>query len=55
MAWGAGLLVGPAAGGFLFERFGFEGLAWIWAPALALVPLLLTRVQSPRAPQEEPA
>jgi multidrug resistance protein len=55
MAWGAGLLVGPAAGGFLFERFGFEGLAWIWAPALALVPLLLTRVQSPRAPREEPA
>jgi len=54
MAWGAGLLVGPAAGGFLFDRLGFAGLAWIWAPALALVPLVLSRVQSPRLPREEP-
>jgi len=48
MAWGVGLLAGPAAGGFLFERYGFGRLALVWAPALALAALLLGRVNSPR-------
>ena len=34
MAWGIGLLTGPAIGGFLFEHTSFSGLAWIWAPGI---------------------
>jgi len=46
MAWGAGLLGGPAIGGFLFERIGFARLALWWAPAIVLVTLALARVRS---------
>jgi DHA1 family solute carrier family 18 vesicular amine transporter 1/2 len=46
MAWGAGVLVGPALGGFLFERVGFRSLMLAWAPVLIIVTLLLARVQS---------
>ena len=46
MAWGAGVLGGPALGGFLFERMGFRSLMLAWAPALIIVALLLARVQS---------
>jgi MFS family permease len=46
LAWGAGLMGGPAAGGFLFDRLGFFGLALAWAPALILVTGWLGRVQS---------
>jgi len=53
MAWGAGLLGGPAVGGFLFERLGFGRLALAWAPALLLVSWLLAGVQSPPSPEEE--
>ena len=53
MAWGAGLLSGPAIGGFLFERLGFARLALAWAPALLLVSWLLAGVQSPPSPEEE--
>jgi DHA1 family solute carrier family 18 vesicular amine transporter 1/2 len=52
MAWGAGLLGGPAVGGFLFERLGFGRLVLVWAPALVVVTWLLGRVQSPRSPRE---
>jgi len=45
LAWGAGLLGGPAAGGFLYERIGFRGLALLWAPLLVIVSVLLSRVQ----------
>jgi multidrug resistance protein len=45
LAWGAGLLAGPAVGGYLFERIGFTSLALIWGPALILVSILLARVQ----------
>jgi multidrug resistance protein len=48
MAWGAGLLTGPAVGGFLFERMGFARLALAWAPLLVVVSWLLARVQSQR-------
>jgi MFS family permease len=31
MAWAAGMLFAPAAGGFLYERLGFGLLCWAWA------------------------
>jgi DHA1 family solute carrier family 18 vesicular amine transporter 1/2 len=46
MAWGAGLLGGPALSGFLFERMGFRRLTLIWAPVLLVVTWLIGRVQS---------
>jgi multidrug resistance protein len=46
MAWGVGLLCGPAIGGYLFERMGFERLALVWAPFLLLATLVVRRVQS---------
>jgi MFS transporter, DHA1 family, solute carrier family 18 (vesicular amine transporter), member 1/2 len=46
LAWGAGLLGGPAIGGFLFERVGFQNLALGWAPPVALVTIVLAGVKS---------
>ena len=46
MAWGAGLLGGPAIAGFVFERAGFPRLTLFWAPLLLVVAVLLGRVQS---------
>jgi MFS transporter, DHA1 family, solute carrier family 18 (vesicular amine transporter), member 1/2 len=53
MAWGAGLLGGPALSGFLYERMGFARLTLLWAPALLAVTWLLTRVQFPRSRLED--
>jgi multidrug resistance protein len=53
LAWGAGLLAGPALGGFLFERMGFSRLLIAWAPPIALVTIALDRVRSPRSPPKE--
>ena len=53
MAWGAGLLGGPAIAGFVFERAGFARLTLLWAPLLVVVTLLLARVQSAASPTEE--
>jgi DHA1 family solute carrier family 18 vesicular amine transporter 1/2 len=53
MAWGAGLLAGPALSGFLFERMGFGWLMLMWSPPLVGVAWLLARVQSPFPPTEE--
>jgi DHA1 family solute carrier family 18 vesicular amine transporter 1/2 len=44
VAWGVGLLGGPALGGFLFERMGFAWLALLWSPVLLVVTVLLARV-----------
>jgi MFS family permease len=44
VAWGVGLLGGPALGGFLFERMGFAWLALVWSPVLIVVTVLLARV-----------
>jgi DHA1 family solute carrier family 18 vesicular amine transporter 1/2 len=53
MAWGAGLLGGPALGGFLFERIGFHMLALAWTPWLVVIAWTLARVQSSaRGPRE---
>jgi multidrug resistance protein len=49
-AWGLGLLAGPAAGGFLFERIGFAALTLLWAPLLVLVTLVLARTRPVRLP-----
>jgi MFS transporter, DHA1 family, solute carrier family 18 (vesicular amine transporter), member 1/2 len=53
MAWGAGLLGGPALGGFLFERLGFARLVLAWSPVLLCITWLLSGVQSPGSPTEE--
>lgn len=45
-AWGVGLLVGPAAGGFLFERLGFERLTLVWMPVVVAITVLLVRGRS---------
>jgi DHA1 family solute carrier family 18 vesicular amine transporter 1/2 len=44
MAWGVGMLGGPAVGGFLFERFGFTGLTLSWAPCVVCATILLASV-----------
>jgi DHA1 family solute carrier family 18 vesicular amine transporter 1/2 len=56
MAWGAGLLGGPALAGFVFERMGFARLTLLWAPLLLIVSVLLAgvQVQSAPIPLEEP-
>ena len=48
LAWGAGLLGGPALGGFLFERIGFRALLVVWAPLLLVARWMLVRVESER-------
>jgi multidrug resistance protein len=47
VAWGAGLLGGPALGGFLFERLGFSGLTLVWAPVAIVITLGLARIGRP--------
>ena len=42
-AWALGLLVGPAAGGFLFERISLYTLALAWAVAIVGITLALIR------------
>jgi len=53
MAWGAGLLAGPAVAGFVYERAGFARLTLLWSPMLLVVSVLLARVQSAPPPREE--
>ena len=42
-AWGFGLLVGPAIGGFLFEQLGFARLTLLWMPLVVGTTILLAR------------
>jgi predicted MFS family arabinose efflux permease len=37
VAWGVGLLGGPALGGYLYERLGFPVMALWWAPSVLVV------------------
>ena len=53
MAWGVGLLSGPALGGFLYERLGFTRLTLLWAPCVVSMVLVLARTGRPR--RVEPA
>jgi len=49
-AWAIGLLVGPALGGFLYERIGFERLVLAWAPAaLTMTLLIMAAERRPRS------
>lgn len=48
VAWGVGLLFGPAAGGFLFERLGFRWLTWGWACCATLAAWRLAVVTGAR-------
>jgi DHA2 family methylenomycin A resistance protein-like MFS transporter len=41
-------LVGPAVGGFLYERLGLTTLTLIWAPTVVIVALVLSRVDTGR-------
>ena len=42
-AWAVGIMVGPALGGFLYERMSFSSLYLAWAPLVLVVALVLTR------------
>jgi len=53
LAWGVGLLAGPAIGGFVFERIGFARLLIAWGPAVAVVTFALARVRSSNLPRTE--
>jgi len=47
-AWAVGLLIGPALGGFLYERIGFERLVLSWAPvAIAMTFLIVASERRP--------
>jgi len=48
VAWAVGLLLGPALGGYLYERLGFTTLTLLWAPAVVMVAFILSRVESSR-------
>jgi multidrug resistance protein len=43
VAWGVGLLGGPAIAGFMYEHIGFFGLALVWSPIVIAITLLLMR------------
>jgi DHA1 family solute carrier family 18 vesicular amine transporter 1/2 len=49
-AWGVGLLVGPAIGGFLYEQIGFERLTYVWIPPVLALTVLLARRGGDSAP-----
>ena len=44
-AWAIGLLIGPAVGGFAFERVGLAALLFAWSAAAIIVTLMLGRVR----------
>jgi MFS transporter, DHA1 family, solute carrier family 18 (vesicular amine transporter), member 1/2 len=54
VAWGIGLLAGPAIGGVLFERVGFGVLMLWWAPAIVVVTALLAKVGRSPLPLAHP-
>jgi multidrug resistance protein len=43
VAWGFGLMVGPAAGGLLFDTFGFPVLTMTWSAGLMATALVVRR------------
>jgi len=52
-AWAIGLLIGPALGGFAFDRAGFPVLLIAWSAAAIAATLLLGKVQSKGSPLKE--
>ena len=55
VAWGLGLLGGPAVGGFLFERIGLARLTIYWAPAVVFTAAALFLVKSDPSVKPTPA
>ena len=53
-AWAIGLLVGPATGGFLYERIGFEKLVLAWAPVALTMTFLIIAARDGRRCSYEP-
>jgi multidrug resistance protein len=49
VAWAIGLLIGPALGGFLFERLGFTKLSLVWAPTVIAIAIVLAQVPRTRS------
>jgi MFS transporter, DHA1 family, solute carrier family 18 (vesicular amine transporter), member 1/2 len=43
VAWAIGLMSGPAIGGYVYDRTGFQPLVFLWAPALIAFTLALHR------------
>ena len=41
VAWAVGLLVGPAIGGFAYERIGFRLLTLAWAPVMIAITVVI--------------
>jgi predicted MFS family arabinose efflux permease len=52
-AWAIGLLIGPAAGGLVFERAGLQVLLVAWSASAILATLVLGRLQSEGSPLKE--
>jgi MFS transporter, DHA1 family, solute carrier family 18 (vesicular amine transporter), member 1/2 len=48
VAWGIGLLSGPALGGFLYDRVGFARLTLLWAPFVVSMAAVLARAGGSR-------
>jgi MFS transporter, DHA1 family, solute carrier family 18 (vesicular amine transporter), member 1/2 len=49
VAWAIGLLIGPALGGFLFERLGFTELSLVWAPVVVAIAIVLAQLPGTRS------
>jgi MFS family permease len=45
-AWALGLLVGPAIGGFMYERLGLRVLSIVWAPLGLAAALIVARTRN---------
>jgi predicted MFS family arabinose efflux permease len=52
-AWAIGLLIGPAMGGFVFERADLAVLLIAWSAVAIVATLILGRVQSKGSPLKE--
>lgn len=46
-AWAIGVLIGPAMGGFLYERMAFPTLYLVWAPWVTVAAVALARLIRP--------
>jgi predicted MFS family arabinose efflux permease len=42
-AWALGLMLGPSIGAAVYERTSFGTVAWIWAPVVLAIALILSR------------
>jgi DHA1 family solute carrier family 18 vesicular amine transporter 1/2 len=45
VAWAVGLMIGPAAGGFLFDHIGFAPLTLAWSTLLLAASLGFARLR----------